>query len=96
MPERGIQVDTPADAPRQYPNAYRMDMCFGIAEVAAAICEKRCPRMAADHAFHVYEILQALDDSVAAPGHRKITSDFAPIDLMPPLRTSASGYTILW
>ncbi|KAH8755939.1 hypothetical protein BGZ57DRAFT_33248 [Hyaloscypha finlandica] len=56
MPERGIQVDTPADAPRQYVNAYRMNPCLGLAELAAAIREKRRPRMAADHAFHVYEI----------------------------------------
>ncbi|KAI1809047.1 oxidoreductase domain-containing protein [Poronia punctata] len=96
MPERGIQVDTPADAPRQYPSAYRADMCLGIAEVAAAIREKRRPRMAADHAFHVYEILQALDDSVVTPGHREITSDFAPIDPMPPMQTSASDCTISW
>ncbi|KEF52559.1 uncharacterized protein A1O9_11402 [Exophiala aquamarina CBS 119918] len=96
MPERGIQVDTPADAPRQYPKAYRMDMCLGLAELATAIREKRRPRMAADHAFHVYEILQALHDSVAAPGHREITSDFSPIDPMPPLQTAASDCTISW
>jgi len=96
MPERGIQVDTPADAPQQYPKAYRMDMCLGLAELAAAIREKRRPRMAADHAFHVYEILQALHDSVTAPGHRKITSDFLPIDPMPPLQTVASDCTISW
>ena len=96
MPERGIQVDTPADAPRQYVNAYRMNPCLGLAELAAAIREKRRPRMAADHAFHVYEILQALDDSAAAPGHREITSDFAPIDPMPPLQTTASDCTISW
>ncbi|PGH08855.1 hypothetical protein AJ79_05860 [Helicocarpus griseus UAMH5409] len=96
IPEQGIQVDTPADAPRQYPKAYRMDQCVGIAELAAAIREKRRPRMAADHAFHVYEILQAMDDSVAAPGHREITSDFAPIDPMPPLQTAASDCIISW
>ncbi|KAK2737229.1 hypothetical protein FQN55_001250 [Onygenales sp. PD_40] len=95
-PERGIQVDTPADAPRQYPGAYRQDMCLGLAEIAAAIREKRRPRMAADHAFHVYEILQALDDSVAAPGHREITSDFVSIDPMPALQTAASDCTISW
>lgn len=96
MSERGIQVDTPADGPRQYPKAYRMDMCLGLAELAAAIREKRRPRMAADHAFHVYEILQALDDSVAVPGHREITSDFAPIEPMHPLQTVASDCTISW
>ncbi|KFH46637.1 putative oxidoreductase-like protein [Hapsidospora chrysogenum ATCC 11550] len=96
VPERGIQVDTPAGGPRQYPKAYRMDMSLGLAELAAAIREKRRPRMAADHAFHVYEILQALDDSVAAPGDRKITSDFAPIDPMQPLQTVASDCTISW
>ncbi|KAI0391420.1 oxidoreductase domain-containing protein [Xylariaceae sp. FL0594] len=97
--EQGIQIDTtPADTPlpRQYPNAYRADMCLGIAEVAAAVREKRRPRMAADHAFHVYEIMQALDDSVSAPGYRQIASDFAPIDLMPPLQTSASHCMISW
>ncbi|KAK2806406.1 hypothetical protein FQN50_005823 [Emmonsiellopsis sp. PD_5] len=95
-PERGIQVDTPADAPRHYPKAYRMNMCLGLAELAAAIREKRRPRMAADHAFHVYEILQALDDSIAAPGNREITSDFEPIELMPPLETNASDCAISW
>jgi hypothetical protein len=73
-----------------------MNPCLGLAELAAAIREKRRPRMAADHAFHVYEILQALDDSAAAPGHREITSDFAPIDPMPPLQTTASDCTISW
>jgi predicted dehydrogenase len=96
MPERGIQVDTPADSPRQYPKAYRMDMCLGLAELAAATREKRRPRMAADHAFHVYEILQALHDSVTAPGHREITSDFLPIDPMPPMQTATSDCTISW
>ncbi|KFX86926.1 hypothetical protein V490_08712 [Pseudogymnoascus sp. VKM F-3557] len=95
-PERGIQVDTPADGLRHYPKAYRMDMCLGLAELAASIREKRRPRIAADHAFHVYEILQALGDSVAAPGHREITSDFESIDPMPPLPTVASDCTISW
>jgi predicted dehydrogenase len=94
--ERGIQVDTLLDAPRQYPKAPRMDMCLGIAELADAIREKRRPRMAADHGFHVYEIIQALQDSVASPGHHGITSDFLPIDPMPPLKTVASDCTISW
>ncbi|KAK5065044.1 hypothetical protein LTR84_000879 [Exophiala bonariae] len=96
MAERGIQVDMLADAPRHYPKANRMDMCLGLAELAAAIRENRRPRMAADHAFHVYEILQALHDSVAAPGYREITSDFLPIEPMPPLQTAASNCTISW
>ncbi|KAH7024490.1 oxidoreductase domain-containing protein [Microdochium trichocladiopsis] len=100
-PERGIQVDTqppPMDTPRLYATSpsYRMDMSLGLAEIAAALRDKRRPRMAADHAFHIYEILQALNDSVAAPGHREITSKFVPIDPMPALQTTASNCTISW
>ncbi|KXJ86345.1 oxidoreductase domain-containing protein [Microdochium bolleyi] len=96
-PERGIQVDTPVETPRHYPAATnRMDMCIGLADIAAAIREKRRPRMAADHAFHVYEILQAMADSVAAPGHHQIESEFVPIDPLPPMRTVASDCTISW
>ncbi|KAH7012490.1 uncharacterized protein B0I36DRAFT_369647 [Microdochium trichocladiopsis] len=87
--ERGIQIDTPAETPPVYAGggACKMDMALGLAELAAAIKQGRRPRMGADHAFHVYEVLQALNDSVAAPGYREIKSEFAPIELMPAAKT---------
>lgn len=94
--EKGIQVDTPAETPQVYPKNCMMGMSLGLAELAAAIREQRRPRMAADHAFHVYEVLQALNDSVAAPGYREFTSDFEPIELMPAAMTVASECAISW
>jgi predicted dehydrogenase len=94
--DRGIQVDMPTNIPRHYPNAYNMDMCLGLADLAAAIKEKRRPRMPADHAFHVYEILQALDDSIKEPGRRVIMSTFEPIEPMPELETTAKDCKITW
>lgn len=94
--ERGIQIDTIMDSPRQYPKAPHMDVCLGPAKLASSVQEKRRPRMAADYAFHIYEILQALHDSVVTPGYREITSDFESIEPMAPLKTTASDCTISW
>ena len=99
--ERGIQItpSPPADAPRPYyPNAYRMNQSLGLSELASAIRENRRPRMAADHAFHVYEILHALDDAVAEPGRgqREIGSDFERVELMEGVETVAEECVISW
>jgi predicted dehydrogenase len=60
-----------------------MDFCRGVAELAAAVAERRPPRMSASWALHVNELTLAMQhpDELGSP--RSVRSTFDPMDPMP-------------
>jgi predicted dehydrogenase len=63
--------------------AERMDFCRGIAEVAAAIREKRPCRLSARAALHLNELALALQHPERLGVPRKLSSACEPMDPMP-------------
>ncbi len=60
-----------------------MDFARGIADIAAALRENKKPRMSAEFALHVNEIVLALQNPAELGSPRTIRSSFVPIDPMP-------------
>jgi predicted dehydrogenase len=63
--------------------ANRMDFVRGIAEVADAIRDRRPPRMSADFALHVNEIVLAIQNPSTMGCPRRIETTFEPMAPMP-------------
>ncbi len=59
--------------------AQRMDFSRGVAEMAAAIEEKRASRMAADVSLHNNELAIAIQDSLETGGCYRLTTSFVPV-----------------
>ena len=59
--------------------AQQMDFCRGVAEMAAAITEKRPSRMAADISLHNNELAIAIQDTLETGGYYEMTTSFIPV-----------------
>jgi predicted dehydrogenase len=59
--------------------AQRMDFSRGVAEMAAAIQEKRVSRMAADVSLHNNELAIAIQDALETGGCYRLTTSFVPV-----------------
>jgi predicted dehydrogenase len=60
-----------------------VDFCRGLAEVSAAIREKRAPRLTAELGTHLVELIEALQYPQETGGARRMTSRFDPILPLP-------------
>jgi predicted dehydrogenase len=67
----------------KYRAASRMDWLRGVADMAQALEDGRDPRLSPDFVYHVCEVMLQINNALCAPGHRVITSTFAPIEPMP-------------
>jgi predicted dehydrogenase len=63
--------------------ANRMDFVRGIAEIADAIRERRTPRMSAEFALHVNEIVLAIQNPATMGCPRRMETTFEPMTPMP-------------
>lgn len=61
----------------------QMDYCRGVAELAAAITEKRPCRLSARYSLHNNEVVLAIHNALETGSPCKISSSFEPIDPMP-------------
>jgi predicted dehydrogenase len=66
-----------------YKGAQQMDFCRGIAEMAAAIAEKRPSRLSARYSLHTNEIVLAIQNASENSSTYKITTTFDPVEPMP-------------
>lgn len=74
-------IEVPLRAPRRgygYHSAHNMDFASGVAELAAAIAERRRSSVDAEHALHVLEVVLALQGA-GAGAVVEVTSTFPPI-----------------
>ncbi len=60
-----------------------MDFSRGVAELAAAIREKRPCRLSADYALHTNEMVLAIQDAKETGAAYTMTTSFDPIEPMP-------------
>lgn len=63
--------------------AQQMDYSRGVAELAAAITEKRPCRLSARYSLHINEIVIAIHNALETGSTYKISSSFDPIEPMP-------------
>jgi predicted dehydrogenase len=67
----------------KYKGAQQMDFCRGVAEMAAAIAQKRPCRLSAQYSLHVNEIVLAIQNSLDTSSPYRMKSSFDPIEPMP-------------
>ena len=67
----------------RYKGAQQMDFSRGVAELAAAIQEKRPSRLATDYCLHNNEIVLAIQNALETGAPYKMTTTFEPIEPMP-------------
>jgi predicted dehydrogenase len=65
-----------------YKGAQRMDFCRGVADMAAAMIEKRPCRLSAEFSLHNNEIVLAIQNSLDTGSPYKLTTKFEPIEPM--------------
>lgn len=66
-----------------YKGAQRMDFCRGVADMAAAMVEKRPCRLSPEFCLHNNEIVLAIQNSLDTGSAYKLTTTFEPIKPMP-------------
>lgn len=66
-----------------YGGSQQMDFSRGVAELAAAIREKRPCRLSADYALHTNEMVLAIQDAKETGAAYTMTTSFDPIEPMP-------------
>ena len=62
--------------------AAQMDWLRGVSDMAAALAERRAPRLSPEYCLHVAEIVLAMHDSLRNPGSHRMTTTFEPIEPM--------------
>jgi len=67
----------------RYRGSQQMDFCRGVAELAAAVREKRPCRLSSRFSLHVNEIVLAIHHALDTGSAYKISSSFAPMAPMP-------------
>lgn len=67
----------------------RVDFCLGIAEMAAAIREKRHCRLSAQFCLHTNEVVLAINNSLEEGLTYKVKTSFESIDPMPWAKNSS-------
>lgn len=67
----------------RYRGSQQMDFCRGVAELAAAVREKRPCRLSSRFSLHVNEIVLAIHNALDTGSPYKISSSFAPMAPMP-------------
>lgn len=67
----------------KYRGAQQMDFSRGVAEMAAAIRERRPSRLAADFSLHNNELAIAIQDALETGAPYRLTTTFAPVQPMP-------------
>jgi predicted dehydrogenase len=75
----------------KYRGTQQMDFARGVADMAAAIREGRLPRLSAQYALHINEIVLAVQNATEGSGTYKMTTSFDAVDPMPWARTRAEG-----
>jgi len=60
-----------------------VDFCSGLADMAEAIANKRPPRLSADLACHIVELIERLQYPERYAGRPELVSRFAPIEPLP-------------
>lgn len=65
-----------------YKSSHQMDFCRGVAEMAAAIIEKRTSRLSPRFSLHNNELVLAIHNALETGAPVKITSTFEPIQPM--------------
>ncbi len=60
-----------------------MDFCRGVADMAAAMVEKRPCRLSPEFCLHNNEIVLAIQNSLDTGSAYKLTTTFEPIKPMP-------------
>ncbi|MGA2449618.1 MAG: Gfo/Idh/MocA family oxidoreductase [Polyangiaceae bacterium] len=78
-PRKVPMIRKPSFAFRTRGGGNRMDFARGIAEMAAAIQEKRASRMSARFGLHVNEIVLAIQNPRQMGSPRQLVTSFAPI-----------------
>jgi predicted dehydrogenase len=61
----------------------RVDFCLGIVDLAAALKERRPPRLSPQFCLHTTEILLAIHNAFQTGAAYQVTTSFDPIDPMP-------------
>jgi predicted dehydrogenase len=79
-PRRVPMIRKPSFAFRTRGGTNRMDFARGVAEMAAAIREKRASRMGARFGLHVNEIVLAIQNPRQMGSPRRLATTFAPIE----------------
>lgn len=68
--------------PREHKSDTTMDYCRGIAELAAAIQDKRSPRLSADFSLHITELALTMQYPNLMGTPREMVSSFEPMEPM--------------
>lgn len=66
-----------------YRGTQQMDFARGVAELAAAICEGRQPRLSGRYCLHANEIVLAVNNALQQNCTYKMTTTFSPVEPMP-------------
>ena len=67
----------------KYRGSQNRNFCRGVAELVAAIEEKRSSRLSDDYCLHICEIVLAINNALETNAPYKLTTTFSPMEPMP-------------